>query len=370
MFLGRLLILFAALFSVAEGSAAGAAQWRQALPGYEYRFPRDHGAHPAFRTEWWYFSGNLTDGKGRRYAFMLTFFRTGLRPQEPKDPPRKSRWALRDLYFAHFSVLDAASGRHVYFERFSRGALEQAGAARGRMRVWLRDWHAESDGEGMYIAAREGDISVRLSLIPRKDPVIHGRNGVSQKAEGKGRASHYYSFTRLEAKGRLQLGKRHVPVTGTAWMDHEFGSNQLDEDQVGWDWLSLQLSDGRELMLYLMRKNNGTLDPHSSGTMVRKDGGTRHLPLSGFRMEATGKWESSRSGAVYPMGWRVWVPGEDMELTIRPISRDQEMETSGSTRVTYWEGGVTAEGTSGGHPVSGVGFVEMTGYAKRQRPKF
>ena len=206
-----------------------------------------------------------------------------------------------------------------------------------------------------------GDISVQLSLIPRKEPVIHGKNGVSQKAEGKGRASHYYSFTRLEAKGRLQLGKRHVSVTGTAWMDHEFGSNQLDEDQVGWDWLSLQLSDGRELMLYLMRKNNGTLDPHSSGTIVSKDGGTRHLPQSSFRMEATGKWESSRSGAVYPMGWRVWVPGEDMELTIRPIIQDQEMETSGSTRVTYWEGGVTAKGISGGHPVSGVGFVEMTG---------
>jgi len=348
-------------------AAAQPQEWRPALPGYAYRFPRDHGSHPAFRTEWWYYSGHLSDPSGGRYAFMLTFFRSGLRPPAPEERPRLSRWALRNLYFAHLALLDARTGEHRYFERKSRGALEEAGAAEGGLDVWLGGWRARgSEAEGRYvmeIAAEAGGAGLRLALLPQKPPVIHGEGGVIQKAEGRGRASHYVSFTRLAARGEIMLRGRRLRVEGSAWMDHEFGSNQLAPGQAGWDWLSLQLSDGRDLMLYLMRRREGGHDPRGSGTIVEKDGRARHLPLGAFRLEGTGRWRSPESGAEYPMGWRVQVPAEGIDLTLRPLAEAQELRTSGSTRVTYWEGGVEARGRSGGAEATGLGFVEMTGYA-------
>jgi predicted secreted hydrolase len=305
---------------------------------------------------------------------MLTFFRTGLRHPGLDNVPRQSRWALRNLYFAHFALLDVRTGRHRYFERFSRGALEQAGAVQGALNVWLRNWRVKGETQkGAYtirLAAAEKDISLQLTLSPRKPPAIHGQDGVSQKADGKGRASHYYSLTRLGAEGEIAVDGKKRTVKGEAWMDHEFGSNQLTKDQIGWDWLSLQLSNGRELMLYLMRRRGGGYDRNSSGTLVGADGGIRHLALSDYRFEATGEWKSPKSGATYPMGWRVRVPGEKIELTIRPLTQAQELQTEGSTRVTYWEGAVEASGKAGGVPVTGQGFVEMTGYAKAARPKF
>jgi predicted secreted hydrolase len=369
----RALLLFAGFLLAfpAPARAAEAPAWRPALPGYVYQFPRDHGAHPGYKTEWWYFSGHLREQSGERFAFMLTFFRSGLRPPSAGDPPRRSRWALTDLYFAHFALLDVGAKRHRHTERFSRGALGEAGADEGGLNVWLRDWRAEGEKDGPIRLAAEG-VGARfaLSLDPRKPPVVHGQNGVSQKAEGEGRASHYYSLTRLAAKGDLTVDGRAFRVEGAAWMDHEFGSNQLAPGQVGWDWLSLQLSDGRELMLYLMRREGGGIDPHSSGTVVDAEGQARHLPLEAFRFEPVGNWRSPVTGTVYPMGWRVRVPGEGIELKVAPLAEDQELSTEGSTRVIYWEGGVEAEGTSRGAPVEGVGFVELVGYAEKARPKF
>jgi len=360
--------------SVRAAPKTSSAKWRPALPGYRYQFPRDHGAHAAFRTEWWYFSGNLTSKSGGRYAFMLAFFRSGLRPPGAFRRPRKSRWALENLYFAHLSVLDVKRVRHRYFERMSRGALEEAGARRGGLDVWLRDWRAREEIENkvrvLKISAQDKGISLSLHLLPQKPPAVHGRSGISQKADGPGRASHYYSFTRLKALGELLLDGRRLRVSGTAWMDHEFGSNQLTKDQIGWDWLGLHLSDGRELMLYLMRKKNGGYDRNSSGTLVDADGSVHHLPLRAYRFEPTGRWRSPRSGALYPMGWRVSVPGVGIEIRVKALAKNQELETKGSTRVTYWEGAVQAEGRSKGGQVSGTGFVEMTGYADGARPMF
>ena len=351
---------------------AHSASWRQALPGYRYQFPRDHGAHEAFRTEWWYFSGNLRDSRGEKYAFMLTFFRAGLRPGAPRKS--KSRWALKNLYFGHFSLLDAKRKKHRFSERISRGALEEAGATERNLKVWLRDWRAESKGgkgsPPFQISASAPEMKLRLELKPEKPLVIHGENGVSQKAPGPGRASHYYSFTRLLASGVLEFEGRRVDVRGTAWMDHEFGSNQLTKDQVGWDWLSFQLSDGRDLMLYLLRRKDGSVEPTSSGTLVEADGRATHLRLGDFKFKGTGSWKSERSGAVYPMGWEVEAPAHGLHLRVKPFARAQEIESKGSTGITYWEGGVSVEGVSGEKNVTGVGFIEMTGYASEGRPKF
>ncbi len=363
----KTLACFTAALLLASAAAAWADAWRRALPGYRYAFPRDHGAHPAFRTEWWYFSGNLQDEREGKYPFMLTFFRAGLRPPGA-GRKSKSRWALRNIYAAHFSVLDAQSGEHRTSERMSRGALEQAGAEQGNLRVWLGAWRAHSAGGAFRVEASGEKAALRLTLTPQKPLVVHGEDGVSQKAPGAGRASHYYSFTRLRAGGVLTLEGRTIPVRGTAWMDHEFGSNQLGPAQAGWDWVSLQLSDGRDLMLYLLRRKDGGVEPTSSGTIVEADGRAVHLRLGDFTLRATGSWKSPKSGAVYPMGWMVEVPAHGLRLRVEPYARAQEIETPGSTRITYWEGGVFAESPAGGP--AGVGFIEMTGYASEGRPRF
>ncbi len=280
---------------------------------------------------------------------------------------------MRNLYFAHFSVLDAKRGRHRFFERFSRGALEQAGASEEGLDVWIRDWRAKSVGSGdalsLSISAAAPGTQLRLTLKPQKPLVIHGERGVHQKAEVPGRASHYYSYSRLLATGVLEVGGETLNVRGTVWMDHEFGSSQLTKDQVGWDWMSLQLSDGRDLMLYLLRRKDGSLEPSSGGTLVEADGRARRLRLGEFRFKVTGRWRSEKSGAVYPIEWEIDIPAHDLRLRVRAYSHAQEID-SRFTMIIYWEGGVFAKSLSGENDLTGAGFVEMTGYASKGRPRF
>ncbi|MBI2369354.1 MAG: carotenoid 1,2-hydratase [Deltaproteobacteria bacterium] len=376
---------------------AHAQEFRRALPGYQFSFPRDHYAHPEFKTEWWYYTGHLATAKGERYGYQLTFFRVGVADEAPggagaaegrkgaeaSSPPRgeraigqkgggkgpASRWAIRQLYFAHLAVTDVGRRAFHHAERLSRGALGEAGASTEALRVWLGGWEVRGEGEVHHLVADDGQIGLDLRLTPRKPPVVHGINGVSQKGEGEGFASHYYSLTRLQATGALTVGGRRLAVTGSSWMDHEFGSSQLKESQVGWDWFGLQLTGDTELMLYRIRRQDGTPDPHSSGTLIHPDGRTEHLPLQAVKVEVLGRWRSPRSGAVYPMGWRLSLPGHQGELTVTPLVQDQELETPKSTRVTYWEGAVTVSGRLGGRTVTGTGYVELVGYAERLRQR-
>ncbi len=357
------------LLLVAPVSAAPFA-YRQALPGYRFEFPRDHASHEAFRTEWWYYTGNLTAEDGRRLGFQVTFFRVGLRDRVNADNP--SRWRPDNVYFAHLAVTEIGDGRFRYWHRTSRAGPGLAGAATDRYEVFIGDWRAWLEGGVHRLSlavpadrvGRPAEVRLDLALEPTKPPVVHGRDGVSQKAAGLGRASHYYSLTRLSVSGTLGLDGRSAPVRGQAWMDHEFGSNQLGEDQVGWDWFSLQLADGSELMLYRLRLRGGGVEPASSGTLVRPDGSSRHLALADFRMTPQGVWTSRASGGTYPVRWRIEVPSERIALTVDPALEDQELRTEGSTGVTYWEGAVVARGEKGGRPVEGRGYLEMTGYAR------
>jgi predicted secreted hydrolase len=212
-------------------------------------------------------------------------------------------------------------------------------------------------------------MGVELVLEALKDPVIHGREGVSLKAAGEGYASHYYSLTRMRAAGTLLWEGRSYEVRGQAWMDHEFGSNQLRDYQVGWDWFGIQLDNDTELMLYLIRHRDGTIDPASSGTLVHADGEWEHLALSSFRVEALGSWRSESSAATYPSGWLVKVPRRELELRLTPTLKDQELTTRRSTMVTYWEGSVLVNGRLEGVAVAGRGYVELTGYAEAFRPR-
>jgi predicted secreted hydrolase len=347
------------------GAAEHDQPFRRALPGYEFRFPADHAAHPDFRTEWWYYTGHLSTAQGRTFGFQLTFFRHALRRP---DEVRRSRWALHTLYFAHLAVTDEEGGSFRFQEKVSRGSLGLAGAETSRYVVWVEDWSARLEGQSHRLTAGREEMGLDLTLVPSKKPVIHGRDGVSQKAEGEGYASHYYSITRLALSGTLAWQGRSYPVTGEAWMDHEFGSNQLRDYQVGWDWFSVQLDGGVELMLYLIRHRDGRIDSTSSGTLVRPNGAAEHLALGAFQVEVLGSWRSKKSGVTYPSGWRLKVPQYELDLTLTPTLPDQELTTRKSTLVNYWEGSVRITGTVAGTPAAGRGYVELTGYDKEFKP--
>ena len=337
-------------------SALG-SDFQPALPGYEFEFPRDHGSHDQYRTEWWYFTGHLRTEKGQRFGFEVTFFRVGV---TPPDVPPGSRWDLRNLALAHFAITDVTRGRFRYYEKLNRASPFTASAAHDVLDVFNEGWRVAMTNDGGWrLVASSGNDRLDLILRSQKPPAIHGENGVSVKGEGIGDASHYYSMTRLDATGAID-GQR---CRGNAWMDHEFGSSKLRENQQGWDWFSVQLDNDSELMLYQIRRKDGALDPASSGSLITSDGGVIHIRHDQMRIEPLGRWRSPASGGTYPMGWHVSIPSFGVRLLIDPLLRNQELITSGSTQVTYWEGAVDVSGSFGNVAVSGAGYVEMTGYA-------
>ena len=343
--------------------------YKLALPGRTLVFPADHSSHPDFKTEWWYYTGHLETESGKRYGYQVTFFRFGLRDRQKEmtEAPLFS-----DLYMAHFALSDLAAKKFTFRERIERGIAGKAGgrgyggnagAATDRFVVWNGDWKVQGDARAHEIHVSDRGRQLRLGLRSLKAPVLHGQNGLSQKGAGEGRASYYYSLTRMQTEGELIVNGKSEKVRGLTWMDHEFGSNQLREDQVGWDWFSIQLDNQTELMLYLMRRKDGSVDPYSSGTLVGADGVTKHLSNQDYRIEVLERWKSPMSGATYPMKWKVTIPSESVELDVLPAFPEQELITNRSTRVTYWEGAVQIRGTVRGKSVAGNGYVEMTGYA-------
>lgn len=339
--------------------------YQLAVPGRKISFPADHFSHPDFKTEWWYYTGHLESDSGKRYGYQVTFFRFGLRDRQ-KDRAEQAP-LFTDLYMAHFAVSDLSGNKFFFRERINRGYDGKAGAETDRYFVWNEDWKVEGGDRTHRIQMNDRGTQLALTLQSGKPPVLHGQNGLSQKGEGEGRASYYYSLTRMKTEGILGLGGKEEKVRGVSWMDHEFGSNQLREDQTGWDWFSVQLDNETELMLYLLRRQDGSLDPYSSGTLVRADGTTRHLALNEFHVAVLGRWKSAKSGADYPAKWKVTIPAEAIELQITPELDDQELITRRSTRVTYWEGAVRIAGTARNKLVHGAGYVELTGYAGKLR---
>lgn len=334
--------------------------YAKAVEPREFSFPEDHGPHPEFRTEWWYYTGNLETAEGRRFGFQLTFFRSALAPEMAE---RASAWATRQVYLAHFTVTDVQGERFRSFERWSRGAAGLAGSEGEPFRVWVKDWSAEAVGgeaPPMRISAREGDVGIDLVLRPGKPPVLQGERGLSRKSAERGNASYYYSLTRMPATGTVRIAGGSFPVSGLVWMDREWSTSSLGKDQVGWDWFALQLSDGREVMLYRLRRKDGSADPASSGTVVGPGGQSRRLTRGDFILEDLDRWPSPRSGAEYPSRWRLRIPSEDLDVEVRPLLADQELDVS----FLYWEGAVGISGTRSGAPVTGRGYVELTGYAK------
>jgi len=328
---------------------------------YTFVFPRDHGAHPAYQSEWWYFTGHVHARDGRRFGFELTIFRFGIRPGNARFAPGVSRWHGSEVFPAHFAITDVNGKTFVHDERFVRDALGMGGASVGTLNVHAGDWSVRGI-DPIVLHAISGSNAIDLALRAEKAPAINGEGGISRKGSCASCASHYYSITRLATAGTLMVGGTRVAVDGESWMDHEYGSDELEPNQRGWDWYALQLDDGRELMLYVLRQKDGGISPQSSGSLVAPNGDVRHLLLRDFRTQPLGTWKSPASGARYPSGWRVRVPSEGLDVTIVPLLHDQELIDQ-QLHVAYWEGDCDVSGVDRSRPVHGAAYVELTGYA-------
>jgi predicted secreted hydrolase len=326
-----------------------------------FLFPGDHGPHPEYRSEWWYFTGNLADAAGRRFGYELALFRFALSPDTGK---RASPWATRQVYMGHLALTDVAARRFRYDERFARGALGLAGAEATPFRIWLEDWWVGGETFPWRLVAASEEFALELSLDPLKPVVLQGEDGLSRKGAGAGNASYYYSIPRLATRGTITVAGTRYAVTGESWLDREWSTSALEEGQTGWDWFGLQLDDGHELMLYRLRRRNGTIDPHSAGALIAPDGSKRPLGPGDVRLDALGRWESPRGG-TYPARWRLAVPAAGLALEIEPVLADQELDVT----PRYWEGAVDVRGEHDGRPVSGRGYAELTGYAASPRPR-
>ncbi len=342
-------------------SACPAADYRVALPGYRYQFPRDHFNHPQYRSEWWYYTGNLRTSAGHKYGFELVFFRQGRASRQPSQASANaSVWRADDVYLAHLALTDIDGRRFRSWRRLNRAGSGIAGASFEEGRIWNGNWQVSWDksSDTQTLTALAEGIRFTLRLVPRKPPVVHGENGVSQTGDGAGKASYYVSFTRLAVDGTLNGS----PVAGSAWMDHEWFTTLLDPGQRGWDWFSLQLDNSTELMLFRIRRADGSVDAHSAGTFVDAAGRATALRRSDFELRPVAYWTSPKTGARYPVKWHISVPSRKLEADCAAALPDQELAPPDDSEPAYWEGAVSYSGAA-----PGVGYLEMTGYAQPLR---
>lgn len=333
--------------------------FRLALPGYHYEFPRDHFNHPDYQTEWWYYTGNLRTAGGRQFGFELTFFRQGV----DRDAQPPNIWDVRDVWMAHLALSDIDGRRFFHTQRLNRSGPGLAGADLHQARVWNGNWQAQWNNDSQELRAIADQFAFDLTLKSEKPPVIHGKDGVSQKAAGAGRASHYISLTRLDTRGSVTVEGKQFSVAGLSWMDHEFFTHQLDPSQSGWDWFSLQLDDDSELMLFELRRKDGTRDPYSAGTFIEPSGRTTRLSAEDFSLAPGEIWTSPETGGRYPVAWTIRIPRLKFESTVTTPLPQQEMAESSDALPSYWEGAIRVAGSMGPKTVAGAGYLEMTGYA-------
>lgn len=362
--------------------AGAAATFERAQGRRVWSFPRDHGQHPRFRLEWWYYTGIVRTSQGRAFGYQVTFFRQGLHSGPVQGA---SAWRTGSVYLAHLALRDLEGGKFLYAARTGRDSLGMSGAASDRQHVWLKDWSvapAGGDPLSIRIAAQDPALGLNLALTPLTPPVLHGSAGLDRKGSAPGQASWYYSLPRLKTTGEIRLGEERWKVNGTTWMDHEFGSGQLAVDQVGWDWLSLRLDNGMDMMLYRLRTRDGGVSPTSGGTLSDAAGRPIHIRLSVKSDDKqpageilamatpTETWISPKSGARYPLYWSVTLPQAGLTLTVRPAAPNQEILPGAGLPFGYWEGAVWAQGDQSGKPIRGEGYLELTGYAGDLGPSF
>jgi predicted secreted hydrolase len=336
------------------------AGFAKAIEPRSLSFPFDHGSHPEFRTEWWYFTGTLAAANGNRYGFELTFFRVALRP--PDATSRPSAWGTDQIWMAHLAVTDAAGHRFIARERMAREALDLAGVTANPLRISVKSWTAtlvpDDAAETWELDARDEDVHLTLGLTTRTPPILNGERGLDRKGPEAGNASYYYSEPRLTASGALSLDGKELAVSGEAWMDREWSTGALRAGIAGWDWFGLRLSDGSSLMYYRLRRVDGTADSFSSGTWVDAAGQSTRLGREDLTLTPLEHWTSPVSGVRYPVAWHLRVHPANVELDVRPYIRDQELNLS----VRYWEGAVRGGGEGPDGHVTADGYLELAGY--------
>jgi predicted secreted hydrolase len=325
----------------------------------QFDFPADHGPHAGYAVEWWYFTGNLMDADGHQYGYQFTLFRSSLRPPTVSTDAQ-SAWQSHEGFMGHLALTDVRNQQFYAYERFSRAAIGLAGAQGAPLRIWLDDWQivaTDDTASEFVVTARHGDIAINLRIDARTPPVLQGDNGLSQKSAGN--ASYYYSMPRLPSQGSIQIGERRVDVTGTSWLDREWSTSALAPEQIGWDWFALHLSDGSDVMVYHLRRRDGSFDPYSGGSVRHADGRVTHLKANDLVITPKGSWQSPHTGAVYPATWQLQLTPLALDITVTPLVADQELPVT----VRYWEGAVQVTGMHDGTAITGLGYLEMTGYA-------
>ncbi len=321
-------------------------------------FPQDHGPHPTYRIEWWYFTGNLQTDMRRKFGYELTFFRFALTPEQNMTP---SKWRANQMYMAHFALTDVDNKQFYTDERFSRAGNGLAGATTEKYHVWLYDWKAEAINDShssIALYAKSDAFSIALQLDSEKEIALQGVDGFSRKSQKAGNASYYYSYTRMATTGHIQIKQQTFPITGSSWMDREWTSAALSAQQIGWDWFALQLSDHSELMFYRFRRKDGKQDNNNAGALFYADNAKTRLAFSDVDIQVLDYWKSPHSNIRYPSQWHLSIPDQGLELDISPLINDQEL----NVRYRYWEGAVHITGKKNGQAISGQGYVELTGY--------
>jgi predicted secreted hydrolase len=349
----------ASSYQISDLLSAENKDFAKVLTPRPFIFPQDHGPHPAYRSEWWYFTGNLHGVDNRRFGYELTFFRFALTPQVIDSA---SSWHSNQIYMAHFALTDAANNHFYADERFARAGNDLAGAKSDKLHVWLYNWQAQARDDStmaeIQLTAQTETSGITLTLLPLKGPVKQARDGLSQKSAEPGNASYYYSYTRLQTSGEIRIGKQTFSVTGNSWMDREWSSSALSTEQAGWDWFSLQLSDNSEVMFYQMRRKDGKVDPHSAGAVFDSNKKQYDLHAEDVEIIPMNYWQSPHSGITYPAKWRLIIPKQGLDLLITPVIADQELNVT----YRYWEGAVDISGDRNGKPINGQGYVELAGY--------
>ena len=340
---------------------ADTAGFEKAITERKFIFPDDNGAHPSFRTEWWYFTGNLTTQEGKRFGYQFTIFRNAISAEKTGI---SSGWKSNQVYMGHFTVTDIDNNKFYYFERFSRDGNKLAGAETSPFKVWIEDWSVTETGKGRYefpdvrLRANDKNISLDLKLMPKKPVVLQGENGLSRKSKDAGNASYYYSATRIVTKGKIISEGKEYKAEGYSWMDREWSTSALSDNQKGWDWFSLQLDNNTEIMYYQLRNKDGSIDEMSKGSIISETGRKENLSKDEIFLKVTGEWINTE-GKSYPSGWILSIPSKNTELKIAPAIKNQELEVS----IKYWEGSVKIEGVYDGKQITGHGYTELTGYA-------
>lgn len=344
--------------SVSERLTGSTEGYQSANQPIEFQFPKDHASHPSFKQEWWYFTGQLITAEKRRFGFQFTIFREAISPQRAQST---SNWSTNQLYLAHAALSDIENKRYLFDERFSRDALDLAGAQDSPFKVWLENWRVEemTVDDKMFqvkLSADTENFSLDIDLKNTKPPVYHGKDGLSYKSHSGNSASYYYSYSHLDTHGKVIVDRQTFEVSGSAWFDHEWSTSALEPDQAGWDWFSLQLSNHQELMLFRLRHKENPQGDFYSGTFINEDGSSRTLGPKDFKLEATRFWKSPKSGSTYPIAWRINIPSLGMELTVNTRMENQEFDSS----FRYWEGAVSIQDENS--TITGQGYLEMTGY--------